>query len=133
MNTRYDRSLPNNELPCNLDIHVQGQLFSNEMVQLLVKDLVVPLLAKQLLADEVVQQALRAVRTPQHPRVERTPRLNRNLLTINEAAEHLGIRPSTVRAWIGSRKIPMVKVGRCVRVPMEAVNRFIEANTVPAR
>ncbi|MGO9824294.1 MAG: helix-turn-helix domain-containing protein [Terriglobales bacterium] len=54
------------------------------------------------------------------------------MLTVDETAEHLGIRPQTVRVRIAQRKIPMVRIGRYVRVPVDAVNRFIEANTVPA-
>jgi excisionase family DNA binding protein len=133
MNTPRGRSLPNADSPCELDIHIRGQLFSRETVQMVINELLVPALAKQLLADGGAQQALTAIRTTPTLRFERTQRSNAHLLTVNEAAERLGIRPSTVRQWIWTRKIPMVKIGRCVRVPVEAVSRFIEANTVAAR
>jgi len=52
------------------------------------------------------------------------------LLTVNETAEALGVKPSTVRAWIHrSEKLEVVKVGRAVRIPSESVAAFIQANT----
>lgn len=52
------------------------------------------------------------------------------LLTVNEAAEILGIKPSTVRAWIQKReKLEVVKLGRAVRIPSDSVFTFIKANT----
>ena len=55
------------------------------------------------------------------------------LVDVKEAAELLRIRVSTVRAWIAARKLPVVRCGRCVRVPLHAIEEFIERNTVPAR
>jgi excisionase family DNA binding protein len=55
------------------------------------------------------------------------------LLKVNEAAEMLGLKPSTLRAWILRRKIEFVRVGRAVRIPAVAIAQFIERNTVPAR
>jgi excisionase family DNA binding protein len=57
----------------------------------------------------------------------------KNLLTVAETAEALNLKISTVRAWLGKRKLPRVNCGRCVRVPRQAVEKFIEANTIPAR
>ena len=56
------------------------------------------------------------------------------LLTINEAAEILSVKPATVRAWLAARKnLPSVRCGRCIRIPAEAVADFIKRNTVPVR
>lgn len=55
------------------------------------------------------------------------------LLNVQEAADQLGIKPSTVRAWLLRRKLPCVHVGRAVRVPADAVAEFIKRNTIPAR
>jgi excisionase family DNA binding protein len=55
------------------------------------------------------------------------------LLTIAEAAEALSLKPSTIRAWVLRRKLPRVNCGRAVRIPADAVERFIAENTVPAR
>ncbi len=52
------------------------------------------------------------------------------LLTVKETAEVLGVKASTVRAWIHRReKLEVVKVGRAVRIPESAVQRFVRENT----
>jgi excisionase family DNA binding protein len=55
------------------------------------------------------------------------------LLTVPEAAEALALKPATIRAWLLRRKLPFVHVGRAVRIPAEAIARFVELNTIPAR
>lgn len=56
------------------------------------------------------------------------------LLSIKQASELLGVKPATLRAWRLRRKnLPFVRVGRAVRVPAEALEKFIRQNTVPAR
>lgn len=56
------------------------------------------------------------------------------LLRVSEVAERLGLRVSTVRAWILRRRIPVVRVSsRAIRVPESAVAKLIEAGTIPAR
>jgi excisionase family DNA binding protein len=57
----------------------------------------------------------------------------KNLLTVAETAEALNIKAATVRAWLLRRKLPRVSCGRAVRIPAEAIARFIEENTIPAR
>ena len=59
-----------------------------------------------------------------------TPRL----LTVVEVAERLGVKPSTIRAWIMRReKLEFVKVGRCIRITERSVQKFIDDNTVTPR
>lgn len=58
---------------------------------------------------------------------------SRGLLTVKEAAERLGLRESTIRAWILRRRLPYVHCGRAVRIPADAITDFIDRNTVPAR
>jgi excisionase family DNA binding protein len=59
---------------------------------------------------------------------------SKRLLRVEEAADFLNIKPSTVRAWLLARKLPRVHVGeRAVRIPLEALERLVTENTVPAR
>jgi len=55
------------------------------------------------------------------------------LLSIKEASELLALKPATIRAWLYRRRLPCVRCGRAIRVPADAIARFIERNTVPAR
>lgn len=56
------------------------------------------------------------------------------LLTVDEIAKRLKVKPDTVRAWLARRLLPRVNAGpRRVRVPARAVEDFISRNTVPAR
>jgi len=55
------------------------------------------------------------------------------LLSVTEASEMLALKPATIRAWLLRRKLPRVNCGRAVRIPAEAVEQFIEKNTVPAK
>jgi excisionase family DNA binding protein len=59
---------------------------------------------------------------------------NASLLNVEEAAQLLGLKVSTIRAWILHRRIPHVKLGlRAVRLRREDVQDLITAGTVPAR
>ena len=55
------------------------------------------------------------------------------LLTVGQAAQGLALKESTIRRWILCRRIRYVKLGRCVRVPREEVERLIRENTIPPR
>jgi len=58
----------------------------------------------------------------------------RHLLRVEEAAEYLNVKPSTIRAWLLRRKLPFVRVGaRAVRVPLAALDKLVSGNTIPAR
>lgn len=57
-----------------------------------------------------------------------------NLLRVEEAAEFLNLKPSTVRAWLLKRKLPSVRIGeRAVRIPRAALEKLIADGAVPAR
>jgi len=55
------------------------------------------------------------------------------MLTVEQAASQLGLKPSTLRAWVMKRRISYVKIGRAVRIPEKEIDRLISENTVPAR
>jgi excisionase family DNA binding protein len=55
------------------------------------------------------------------------------LLTVKQAAELLGLKVATIRAWLLRRKLPRVNCGRAVRIPMEAIEQFIAENKIPSR
>ena len=54
------------------------------------------------------------------------------LKSLAQAAAELGVTVNTLRAWIYRRKVPYLKIGRCVRVSEETIERIIERGTVPA-
>ena len=59
---------------------------------------------------------------------------NSRLLTVDQAAECLGVRPATIRSWILRReKLEIVKVGRLVRITEKSIQKFIDENTIPPR
>jgi len=58
--------------------------------------------------------------TPERPR------------TVAEAAGELGLSVYTVRAWIASRRLAHLRLGRAIRIPAAELRRAIEASTVPA-
>jgi len=56
------------------------------------------------------------------------------LLRVGEAADRLGVKESTVRAWVLRRQLGYVRVGkRAVRIPSSEVQRIINEGAVPAR
>jgi|HubBroStandDraft_1064217.scaffolds.fasta_scaffold2219991_1 excisionase family DNA binding protein len=58
----------------------------------------------------------------------------RRLIRLSNAAERLGVKTSTLRDWFLKRKhLDFVKAGRAVCVTEDSIDRFIAANTIPAR
>ena len=56
------------------------------------------------------------------------------LLTEQQAAAELGVKPTTLQVWRSTRRYPLpyVKVGRLVRYRMSALQRFLESRVVEA-
>lgn len=54
------------------------------------------------------------------------------LLSIEETAERLGLKPVTVRMWAASRKISRVKLGRRVLIPESEIERLTQEHLIPA-
>lgn len=54
------------------------------------------------------------------------------LVSIEECALSLGVRPSTIRAWILQKRIGSCKIGARRLVPQDEVIRLIRENYQPA-
>lgn len=54
------------------------------------------------------------------------------LLTVEVAAQRLSVKTSTMRKWVFTRRIPIVKIGRCVRVRESDVSALIRDGLRPA-
>ena len=57
----------------------------------------------------------------------------KRLLTVKQAAEELGLSDRTVWAWVYARKLGVVRLGRCVRIPQSAIEELIQVGSVPAK
>jgi excisionase family DNA binding protein len=51
------------------------------------------------------------------------------LLTLREVAEILRASPTTLRIWASKRKIPVIKVGRMVRVSPKELESWLRNHT----
>jgi excisionase family DNA binding protein len=63
-----------------------------------------------------------------------TEKVDPRLLRIEQFAALLNIKESTARAWLLSRRVCKVRVGRrAIRIPASEVDRIISDGIVPAR
>jgi excisionase family DNA binding protein len=51
---------------------------------------------------------------------------------VAEAADEPGLSVYTIRAWVASRRLGHIRLGRAIRIPADELRRVIEAGTVPA-
>jgi excisionase family DNA binding protein len=51
---------------------------------------------------------------------------------VAEAAEELGLSVHTIRAWVATRRLAHLRLGRAIRIPAAEIRRIIEISTVPA-
>lgn len=56
--------------------------------------------------------------------------MGENLLTVKQAASILGLQESTVRKWVLSRRLAVVRLGRSVRLRRDEVETLISRNYV---
>jgi excisionase family DNA binding protein len=56
---------------------------------------------------------------------------NRELLRVPEFSRELVIQDATTRAWILTRRIDVVRVGRSIRIPRSEVTRILEEGFTP--
>ena len=54
------------------------------------------------------------------------------LLTIQEAAERLGVKPNTLYLWVSQKRVPHRKIGRLVRFRECDLEEFVEQQRQPA-
>jgi excisionase family DNA binding protein len=66
--------------------------------------------------------------------VNNAPRSSDPLLTTQQTADLLGVKPTTLEVWRSTARYPLafVKVGRNVRYRRSAIEAFLEARTVAA-
>ena len=57
---------------------------------------------------------------------------HRRLLTVDETAAELGLKPKTIRQKIWRREIEYQKIGGAIRIRADVVDRLIAESTVPA-
>jgi len=53
-----------------------------------------------------------------------------DLLTVKQTASILGLQESTIRKWVLSRRLGVVRLGRSVRLRRDEVEALIKANYV---
>jgi len=53
--------------------------------------------------------------------------------TVKQAADELNVSVSTIRAWVGQRRIGSLRLGRAVRIPSDEIKRLLECGFIPAR
>jgi excisionase family DNA binding protein len=56
--------------------------------------------------------------------------VGKRLLSVEEAAEYLGLKVDTVYKKARLRELPCVKVGRALRFDVKALERFVEQHTI---
>jgi excisionase family DNA binding protein len=55
----------------------------------------------------------------------------RGLMTVEQFADAVGLKPATVRQKVWRREIEFVRIGRSIRFKPETAEKMIEAGTVP--
>jgi excisionase family DNA binding protein len=55
------------------------------------------------------------------------------LLSVEEAAEQLGVSVASVRAWVLRREIEYIKVRKSVRIRQSVIDNLIAAGTIAPR
>ncbi len=61
------------------------------------------------------------------------PESTQRLLTLTEASALLALSPATVRKWRLQNRLPVVKLGRAVRVRLQDIERIMQAGVAGAR
>jgi len=59
--------------------------------------------------------------------------MTQNLLTVDQVAEYLQVKPSTVYQWTHQGYIPHVKLGNRLRFRLSQVDRWLEKRSIEGR
>lgn len=62
---------------------------------------------------------------PPQPQKTESQKSQPKAVGIDEAARLLGIRPSTVRAYVSKRRIHFIRIGRRVLIPVETIDKIL--------
>lgn len=79
------------------------------------------------LVEEVRSESHSDARSPSEPS-ERAGSANGRFLSLEEAAEFLRLKSSTLYSWVGNDKIPYSKVGSRILFEREALIEFVKAS-----
>ena len=55
------------------------------------------------------------------------------LMTTDEVADLLSVKPATIRKWVHLEQIPVVRLGRAVRFQVDAVEKWVYERSHQAR
>ena len=55
------------------------------------------------------------------------------LITIQELSDRLQIKPSFIRKLVFQRRLPVIRVGRCLRFKPTAIEAWLAERSTPAR
>ena len=56
--------------------------------------------------------------------------MEKELLSIREASELLGVAETTLREWIYQKRLPFYRLGRAIRLKQDDILKFREMNRV---
>ena len=56
--------------------------------------------------------------------------MNRRLLNVEEVAQMLDMRTSTIYKWVSQRRIPFVKCGRLTKFDLQRIDEWIKESSV---
>jgi excisionase family DNA binding protein len=57
----------------------------------------------------------------------------KKLLSLPEVAEYLGLAEGTVRIWAWQQRLPIVRIGRRVMVPIDDLEAWVQARKCEVR
>jgi len=56
--------------------------------------------------------------------------VNRRLVNVEEVAQMLDMRTSTIYKWVSQRRIPFVKCGRLTKFDLQRIDEWIKESSV---